>query len=179
MGLDRAVGLGVGIGLIGSFLGAGLLSAADVPLLSGSWKRNVELSQDALVKVAASLPPEGQDAGAEDKRFRDLLFHIAKASDNLEIEQSATDFKIVYGTDGVRIFYPGRQHTREGLLGQKIQAFAHWEGNELIVEEKDDDGVILEKITLREGRLQHILTWQNKRFRVPLLILSVYDRAHP
>ena len=93
-------------------------SAADTPDLRGRWKRNPELSQDAVSKVFASLPLEGRGLSRDERCFHDALLHFAKVIDGLEIEQTPEDVKIILGGDEVQIFYPGRSHVRQGFRRQ-------------------------------------------------------------
>ena len=145
---------------------------------SGTWKRNAELSQEPSSKAAAALPDKPREYDPEDQRFRDLLFHTAKSLDMLTIEVGADDVKIITGEDAARIFYPGRQHVRQGLLGAKIQALARWEKSTLVIEEDGDDFRLTERVSMTpEGRLSYVLSLTHKRLKTPLTLSTLYDRA--
>lgn len=170
------------LGLAGAGIVLCLTAAAPpavvAPRLAGLWKRNPALSQDARAKVVEAMRDEAPTP--EDKAFRDLLYRVATALNHVEIDQTDQDFKVIHDTDIVRIFYPGRRHVRDGLLGQRIQAYSHWEGSELMIEERDDNAFIFENLSLSaEGRLHHVFNLQDKRLRAPLQILTVYDREPP
>jgi len=153
-------------------------SAADTPDLRGRWKRNPELSQDAVSRVFASLSLEGSGFSPDDKRFHDALLHFAKVIDSLEIEQTAENVTIILGGDEVQIYYPGRSRVRQGVLGGKLEVLAHWRGEELVVQEKNDSGKLAQSLSLnRDGRLSVLVSLDDRRLREPLLFLSVYDRV--
>jgi hypothetical protein len=109
--------LRAGIWVTFALLTPAAASAADTPDLGGQWKRNPELSQDAVSKVFASLPPEGRGFSHDEQRFHDALLHFAKVIDSLQIEQTAEDVKIILAGDEVQIYYLGRAHVRQGVLG--------------------------------------------------------------
>jgi hypothetical protein len=152
--------------------------AAEAPDLRGRWRRNADLSQDAVSKVFASLALEGQGYSPDDQRFHDALLHFAKVLDSLQIEQTTEDVKIILSGDEVQIYYPGRSHMRQGVLGGRLEALAHWRGAELVIQEKNEFGKLVQSLSLnRDGRLSVLVSLDDRRLRVPLLLLSVYDRA--
>ena len=153
-------------------------SAVDTPDMKGRWKRNSELSQDAVSKVFASLALEGQGFSPDEKRFHDALLHFAKVTDSLDMEQTAEDVKIILGGDEVQIYYPGRSRVRQGVLGGRLEVLAHWRGDELIVQERNEFGKLVQSLSLnRDGRLSVLVSLDDRRLREPLLFLSVYDRV--
>ena len=152
--------------------------AAGTPDLHGRWKRNLDLSQDAVSKVFASLSLEGNGFTPDEQRFHDALLHFAKAIDRLQIEQTAEDVKIVLSGDDVQIFYPGGSRVRQGVLGDKLEVLAHYREDELVIQEKSDFGKLVQTLSLnKEGRLYVLLSLDDRRMRAPLLLVSVYDRA--
>jgi hypothetical protein len=170
--------LGAGIWVTFALLTPAAASPADTPDLKGRWKRSAELSQDAVSKVFASLALEGQGFSADEKRFHDALLHFAKVTDSLEIEQTAEDVKIILGGDEVQIYYPGRSRVRQGVLGGRLEVLANWRGGELIVQEKNEFGKLVQSLSFdREGRLSVLVSLDDRRLREPLLFLSVYDRV--
>jgi hypothetical protein len=152
--------------------------AADAPDLRGRWKRNPELSQDAVSKVFTSLALEGRGFSPDEQRFHDALLKFVKVIDSLQIELTAEDVKIILSDDEVQIYYPGRSRVREGVLGGRLEVLAHWRGDELIIQEKNEFGKLVQSLSLnREGRLAVLLSLDDRRLRAPLLLLSVYDRV--
>jgi hypothetical protein len=153
-------------------------SAADTPDLSGRWRRNPDLSQDAVSKVFASLSLEGRGFSPDEQRFHDALLHFVKVIDSLQIEQTAEDVKIILAGDEVQIYYPGRSHARQGVLGGRLEVLARWRGDELIIQEKNEFGKLVQSLSLdRKGHLSVLVSLDDRRLREPLLLLSVYDRA--
>jgi hypothetical protein len=153
-------------------------SAADTPDLKGRWKRNPELSQDAVSKAFASLALEGRGFTPDEQRFHDALLHFVKVIDSLQIEQTAEDVKIILSSDEVQIYYPGRSRVRQGVLGGRLEVLARWRGDELIVQEKNEFGKLVQSLSLdRQGRLSVLVSLDDRRLREPLLLLSVYDRV--
>jgi len=66
----------------------------------------------------------------------------------------------------------------EGVLGGRLEVLAHWRGDELIIQEKNEFGKLVQSLSLnREGRLAVLLSLDDRRLRAPLLLLSVYDRV--
>jgi hypothetical protein len=50
-------------------------------------------------------------------------------------------------------------------------------GDELVIQEKNEVGKLVRSLSLnREGRLCVLVSLDDRRLRVPLLLLSVYDR---
>jgi hypothetical protein len=153
-------------------------SAVDTPDLRGRWKRNADLSQDAVSKVFASLALEGRGFSPDEQRFHDALLKFVRVIDSLQIELTAEDVKIILSDDEVQIYYPGRSRVRDGVLGGRLEVLANWRGNELIIQEKNEFGKLVQSLSLnREGRLAVLLSLDDRRLRAPLLLLSLYDRV--
>jgi hypothetical protein len=152
--------------------------ASDAPDLRGRWKRNPDLSQDAVAKVFASLALEGRGFSPDEQRFHDALLKFVRVIDSLQIEVTAEDVKIILSDDEVQIYYPGRARVRQGVLGGRLEVLAHWRGDELVIQEKNEFGKLAQSLSLnREGRLAVVLSLDDRRLRAPLLLLSVYDRV--
>jgi hypothetical protein len=170
--------LRAGIWVTFALLTPAAASAADAADLRGRWKRNPELSQDAVSKVFASLSLEGRGFSPDEQRFHDALLHFAKVIDSLQIEQTAEDVKIILAGDEVQIYYLGRAHVRQGVLGGRLEVLASWRKDELIIQEKNEFGKLVQSLSLsREGRLSVLISLDDRRLREPLLLLSVYDQA--
>jgi hypothetical protein len=153
--------------------------ATGTPILRGRWIRNAELSQDAVSRVFASLSLEGQGFAPHEQRFHDALLHFAKAIGRLQIEQTVDDVTIILAGDEVQIYYPGGgSRARQGVLGGRLEVVTHWRGDELIVQEKNEFGKLVQSLSLNpDGRLSVLVSLDDRRLREPLLLLSVYDRA--
>ena len=145
-------------------------SAVDTQDLRGRWKRNADLSQDAVSKVFASLALE-DGVSPDEQRFHDALLKFVKVIDRLQIELTAEDVKIILSDDEVQIYYPGRSRVRDGVLGGRLEVLAYWRGNELIIQEKNELGKLVQSLSLnREGRLAVLLSLDDRRLRAPLLL---------
>lgn len=152
--------------------------ATDTPDLRGRWRRNPQLSQDAASKVFASLELEGRRYSPDKRQFHDALLHFAKVIDSLQIEQTAEKVTITLAGDEIQIYYLGRAHVRQGVLGGKLEVVAHWLADELVIQEKNDSGKLVQSLSVnREGRLSVLVSLDDSRLRQPLLLLSIYDRA--
>ncbi len=150
-------------------------SAADVAGPGrGRWRRNPELSQDAVSKVFASLHLEGRGFSPDEQRFHDALLHFAKVTDSLQIRADGrrTSRSSSLATS-VQIYYPGRSRVRQGVLGGRLEAIAHWRGDELIIQEKNEFGKLVQSLSLnREGRLSVLVSLDDRRLREPLLLVA-------
>jgi hypothetical protein len=170
--------LRAGIWVTFALLISAAASAVDTPDLRGRWKRNADLSQDAVSKVFASLALQGRGFSPDEQRFHDALLKFVRVIDSLQIELTAEDVKIILSDDEVQIYYPGRSRVRDGVLGGRLEVLAHWRGNELVIQEKNEFGKLVQSLSLnREGRLAVLLSLDDRRLREPLLLLSVYDRV--
>ncbi len=170
--------LRVGVWVAFALLTAAAAPAADTSDVRGRWKRNPDLSQDAVSKVFAALPPEGRRFVPEERSFHDALLHFAKVIESLQIEQTTEEVKIILAGDEIQIYYLGRSHARQGVLGGRLEALAQWRKDELIIQEKNDFGKLVQSLSLnRDGRLSVLVSLDDRRLREPLLLLSVYDRV--
>jgi hypothetical protein len=156
-----------------------LARAVDSPNLRGRWTRNAELSQDAVSKAFASLAQEGQGFSPDEQRFHDALLHFAKAIEHLQIEETAENVTVILADDEVQIYYPGGgPRARQGVLGGRLEVHARWQGDELVIKEKNEFGTLVQNLSLdRGGRLAVLLALDDSRLREPLLLLTVYDRV--
>ncbi len=177
MRIARSV-LGAGLCIAIALLASAEASAADAPSLVGRWKRNADMSQDAVSKVFASLPLEGSGFSPDEQRFHDALLHFAEVTSALKIEQTADNVTIILGGDEVQIYYPGGSRVRQGVLGGRLEVLAQWRGDELVIQEKNEFGTLAQSLSLnRDGRLSVLVSLDDRRLRAPLLLLSVYDRV--
>jgi hypothetical protein len=62
------------------------------------------------------------------------------------------------------------------VLGGRLETIAQWRADELVIQEKNDSGKLVQSLSLdHEGRLSVLVSLDDRRLRVPLLLLSVYD----
>jgi hypothetical protein len=93
--------------------------------------------------LLASRSPGNGSASAPTVHFHDALLHFAKVIDSLQVEVTAEDIKII---DEVQIYYPGRSRVRQGVLGGRLEALAHWRKDELIIQEKNEFGTLIQSL---------------------------------
>ena len=66
---------------------------------------------------------------------------------------------------------PGCSRVRDGVLGGRLEVLAYLRGNELIIQEKNEFGKLVQSLSLnREGRLAVRLSLDDRRLRAPLLL---------
>lgn len=159
---------------------AGAAVAAGPPDIGGDWTLNHELSQDLAAKIALATGGNRADSDPELGRLRDQLLLLAKRGETLEIEQAEGQVQMAYANDDVRIFYPGREHTRQLPGGGKIRAVPRWDGDTLVIEQALPEGAKgIETYSLQAGggQLAVLLRLEAKRLHEPLTARLVYDRA--
>jgi hypothetical protein len=177
----------------------GLVSAASAeeaarPDFAGRWRFNAERSDDmrAAIEAAAGpgqmkgdnkfrIIPRGGGAGEVERiELRSWMFELAARPEHelLEIEQSAAEFKTGFGDD-VRIYYFGRESTRQDEMGVKHTASVRWNGEQLVVEERGEGSRMTEIYTLLPGgaHLVVALRWEHKRLQAPLEVGMILDRV--
>jgi hypothetical protein len=158
----------------------GVAHAAEPPDLSGSWTLNSKLSQDLVEKIKIATGGDEALSKPDLGRMRNDLMELARRGETLEIEQRPGEVQMAYANDDVRIFYPGREHTRERPGMGKIKAAPHWEGESLVIPQALPDGAkSVETYSLTDGgsRLAVMLKLEGKPLQEPLFARIVYDRA--
>jgi hypothetical protein len=158
---------------------SGAARAADAPSLGGDWTLNRELSQDLAAKIVAVTGGDQAKSDPDLGRARDELLELARRGDTLEIELGKDQVQMAYANDDVRIFYPGREHTRERAGLGKIRALSRWEGGSLVIEQALAGGAkSVETYSLIDDgrRMAVMLKLEAKRLREPLTARIVYDR---
>jgi hypothetical protein len=178
------------------WLGAGSSRAAE-PNLSGAWKLNHALSDDAAAKVKEAAGAEYIQGGPswatetwfpwgrkfnEDERvlLRDVLVSAVRALEHIEVEQSASEIRTVFGEDGVRVYYLARAAAGTNLVtGEKVKRTARWKGTELILESEGGKGKAREVLSLGStpDQLVHSLHLEMDPLRHPVEMRLVYDRV--
>jgi hypothetical protein len=163
----------------------GLASAQAPPRLAGEWKLNRGQSDDLEAKVREAVgggKTVGQSAeeGAR-VELRKVILGILPALEEIEVEQSPTEVKLVDAEDNVRIFYFGREHVREGRLGKKLRCTTEWKGEQLVVSEVSEKSRLTEILTAVPTRKQllHVVRLEDDRLKAPLEVRLVYDAEPP
>ena len=162
--------------------------ALAAPNLSGTWTLVQQRSDDVREKIVASL---GLGYAQDDVRpdaprlwVPDWLLAQAEnpGAPTLTIEQAATQLKTGTGDD-VRIYYFGRETTRQGPGGVLCKASVRWNGNRVIVEEKAEKGSghVVEVYELQPDGRSLLVTWrlEHKTMRQPLELRLAFQKAAP
>ena len=187
----------VGLGAMVLALGASAPVGADGPPdFSGSWTINRTLSDDATARVAEVAGPDAV-AGArtfggitflprasygkdvDRVSLRQLLLDSVAALDNLEIEQTPEEVKVMQGEDGVRIFYVKRDSTGAALTGGKVTRRMRFAGGQLTLESESGKRRTIEVLTLVPARTQliHAIHYESELLKKPLELKLLYDRS--
>lgn len=173
--------------LAAAALRAGAAAAQEAPDLSGHWKLDAKRSGDTRAQIEAVAGPDHTVRGAsEAERLRLRRVMLATAADwnELEIRQTASEIKFLYGEAGARTFYLGREHLRDDGAGGQLRARTRIEKGQIVIEqvrEKGQKDQIVEIFTPLPGGRQLL---QGIRFESPLLsapleISRFYDRVGP
>ena len=169
---------------------------AQQPDLSGTWKRNRKMSQDATEKIVNALGTEGlQGTGARQYStysqssmlqnndrlvLRHLLLNYVSEIDTLEVEQTSSELKVFAGDDYFGLFYlDGQEHARQ-IEGVNVRAKAWWEEGNIRVEQIGEEGVSIEQTysSVNNGdQLAVIFILKSKAADRPVMFRTVYDRA--
>jgi hypothetical protein len=199
--LHWTLGPSVEMSLRRSVLAAPLLAVlagpafAAPPDFSGSWRLDHARSDDAKTRIEevtgsgqvsggtsplTILPVPGTRSGVERVELRDWLLSIAGQLDRFDVEQTASEIKLYHGDNISRIFYFGRESTREDGQGRKLKCRIRWKGEQLVLEEEGDKGrKMLEMLTLvpSAGLLIQTVRWEDSLLKKPLELRLVYVRA--
>jgi hypothetical protein len=177
----RILALGALVGL----LLPGVASAADArPDFSGMWFFNEKRSDDlrALVEEAAGPEATSGDIKKDIVRIwiRQWLLGALEDPESayLTIEQTDETFKSGLG-DEVSNYYFGREASSRGPLGGTLKVKVHWQGGQIVTEERSDDGGrIMAVYTLLPGGDNLIVAYrlEHKRLRKPLEARMIFDR---
>ncbi len=169
---------------------AGFLAAQPAPArsdLSGRWVLVTQHSDDVREKIVDSLGTgySQGDIKADSPRvfIHDWLMRQAEQPSAmvLTVEQGPTEFRSFLGEE-TRIYYFGREATRQGPLGGLRKATVRREGDRVVVEEKagKGSGRIVEVYEPRpDGTL--LVSWhlEHKAMRKPLDLRLSFRRAAP
>jgi hypothetical protein len=191
----RSAPLGAALGLV--LLCAGPVPGADAPNLSGTWKLNHELSDDTAAKVKEAAGSEYIQGGPswatetwfpwgrkfnEDERIllRDVLLAAVRGLERIEVEQTASEIKTVYGEEGLRVFYLTRAASGTNLVtGETVKRTAQWKGAELVLESAGKKGKAREVMSLvpAKNQLVDLLHLEMDPLKHPMDLRLVYDRV--
>ena len=167
-------------------------SADAVPNFSGHWRFDPQKSDNAVAKideVAGSAQVKGVGRSqliasltawkeVDRVHLREFMLERVKEFDEVEIEQSAAEFKVVDATQGVAIYYLGRDHVREDALGQKLKCHTAWRGGELVIEQKGEKTKSVQTFTMTPGgeQMTQVIRFESGLLKQPLELRRVYDR---
>ena len=171
--------------------------SAEPPNLSGVWKLNHELSDDADAKIKAAagsqyvqgrpefaaetiLPWGRKFNEGERLLLRDVLVGAVHELETLELEQTAAEVKTIHGEAGVRIFYLKREGTGSSLVtGESVRRHAEWEADKLVLKSDGGKTKTREVFTLAPDRAQlvHLLHVEMDLLKHAIDLRLVYDRA--
>lgn len=169
--------------------------APATPDLSGSWRLNLQRSDDAKALIAEAagsqyvagggrdrLLPRGNEASEVERvEMRQWLVATAERAraEPLFVEQSARELKAGFG-DEVRIFYFGREATSQDARGVKRKTRMSWKGEQLLIEETGDDKMKLSHLyTLLPGGQNLIVAYrlEGGELEKPLDLRLFFDRV--
>jgi hypothetical protein len=158
------------------------------PDLSGTWQFVRQRSDDVKEKIVASVGP---DATSGDIRkdaprvwIRNWLLGVIDKPEAgiLTVEQTPQEFRSGTGED-LRVYYFGRESTRQGEGGGLRKATVRWEGGRLIVEERAEKGSgrIREVYSLEPGGRTLLVEWhlEHKALRQPLDLRLAFEKRTP
>jgi len=169
--------------------------AEEPPDLRGTWRLDVQRSDDARARIAeVAGPPQLMGGGAsgltilpelntrsevERLELRAWMMSVAEQLGRLEIEQTTDEVKLYLGDDSLRIFYLTREHVRQDGRGRKLRSSARLEGGQLFLEELGDKGLKLVEVLTpvpSVGWLIHALRFEHSLLKQPLNLRLVYVR---
>jgi hypothetical protein len=169
-------------------------TADDRPVLTGTWRLQPQGSDDIEARITAWAGPgttvgHGDWISVGDRstkevdriELRQLLLDRVQTLNDVEIKQDASEFTIVDGEIGVRIFYFDREHVRQTAEGVKLTCRTRWDGDKLVVDEKGDKVRIVEVFTLVPGgsRLTRAVHLEHDLRKEPLDLRLLYERVQP
>ena len=157
------------------------LTQAQLPDLSGAWILDAESSDDTesqIIEGAGENTTHGMTRLERD-RLVERLIGLARALNEIDIEQSDRDFKIFDEADNLRIYYfDGEKHARQTPWGAKLETVAKWDGTRLTIRTTGGDLGEVDEIYGMEGRrLVFIVRIRNKSFSREIVIRNYYNRG--
>lgn len=110
--------------------------------------------------------------------MRETMKEAMQAAQTLEISLSETEFRIVDGSDNVRIYYlDGEKHKRQTPGGVDLETVAQKRGDQIIIEEKAESAKFTRTFALAQDGSVMVVTvrLEHDRFKQPVVIRSVYE----
>jgi hypothetical protein len=151
---------------------------AQKPDFSGIWILAVDKSDDLANMVRAGAGNTRGFTKMDVQRIVDRLAYLARAAEEIEIEQSEKDFKTFDKDDNVLIYYlDAKKHTRQTPWGTMLQTLADWNGDELIiVTESKELGKVTEVYTYDGEQLVFVIQLELKGFENDIVARHYYNR---
>ena len=151
---------------------------AQKPDFSGIWVLNVEKSDDMEQKVRAGAGSTREITKLNVQQVLTRCMHLARAAQEIEIEQSEADFKMFDREDNVRIYYiDGKKHLRETPWGEKLHTLTTWSSDDLLMSTEGKDlGKFREVYTYEGEMLVYVLQLELKGFDNMVIVRHLYDR---
>jgi hypothetical protein len=157
----------------------------NVPDLSGTWRLNSELSDDAKAKLDTALQPVSQRRTGEHvpdndvQQTRRRMELLVQASETLTIKQAEKELTIAEGHARERkIYTDGRSFQRLDQNGNMTTMRARWQTGKLMIDTRlADGGRYSETYEAVPDKRQLIVTVSSsdRRLKQPLVIRRVYD----
>jgi hypothetical protein len=151
---------------------------AQKPDFSGVWVRDVEKSDNMEEKVRDGAGSTREITKLNVQQVLRRLTHLARAAQEIEIEQSEADFKMFDREDNVVIYYiDGKKHLRETPWGEKLSTLTNWSGDDLLIStESKDLGKIRQVYTFDGETLVYVLQLELKGFEKTVIVRQLYNR---
>ena len=164
--------------LAGLVLLAPSVARAEKPDFSGVWVLNVAKSDDMEQKVRDGAGSTREITKLNVQQLLTRLTHLARAAQEIEIEQSEADIKLFDREDNVRIYYiDNKKHVRETPWGEKLETLTSWSGEDLIMSTEGKDlGKFREVYTYEDETLVYVLQLELKGFEKTVIVRHLYDR---
>jgi hypothetical protein len=145
---------------------------------SGEWTMDADRSDDGEALILGGLGDPNR-MNPEKRRTAERLLELGRALRELEIRQSASDFRVYDEADNVRIYYiDGKKHTRETPWGEKLEAVTKWEGSVLQVRTDGKDlGEIDELYGMEGDNLVYTVKIRLEDSKEEVVVRTYYDRA--
>jgi hypothetical protein len=123
-------------------------------------------------------PPGGMRGSGGGRGGPPRMDDMLGAAESMEITLADGEFKVI-DSERVRIYYlDGEKHVRETPQGGKLETVSQVKGNQVTIEEKTEQGMkITQTFALGPDGTVLVVTnrLENKRFKEPVVIRSVYD----
>jgi hypothetical protein len=174
------------------WMGAAAARAAAPPDLSGKWLLDPKRSDDVKARIDAAVGPGQVKSGGatgltilpesntrsevERVELREWMLGVARQLDRIEIEQTAGELKLYRGDD-VRVFYFGRESTRQSPQGIKMKSRARLEAGQVVLDQEGEKKTRVHETYASgsaAGTLVHTLRFENKLLKQPLEVRLFY-----